>query len=544
MTTNTPSVTEIRSELEAELDDFDHEIFGLKLDEYKEKYEDYGGDGFAAWVCAAKEFDVRIESDYDLSTGAPDTDTTENDDSDSFSGTDRYTIEDIKNDEVGEQEDFNLEGYVVSSWKSISSNDNEMRNMVLRDETGTIRVMVTGSKACSKFDRSGPSQGEYTQLKQATVWVPDSNDAHYVMMGQYGSYASVVPEFDLEDIATPFDKNTTEEGDFVMIDGIVTDHSSNTYDGCEFCKSSKFEEGMNLCPNCEHTTRTTYSFDRVNVKADADPVSIMFPPGYTFQPPGDDAMFAQLTAYGEWTVEEPEEEDGWESKHIEVDVHDFPEADEEDFDMPDPESAVPDTPDVPDTDDTEETSSSDTTERTTSTDSTDSTESTGVTADMEADVLDSVEFLSSKSTKSSGTGSLCMRILERSENFDGPGEVKNTISVLIEAGKIECIDDEYHLVEDTTNTQESTESTDSTDIEYDDDIIEMAEEIEGRAEDFPDELPAISQVRIIRNKYGETDTDRITATIECVSERENVSVRVGDDSSIANQDWNDVYLQS
>lgn len=323
MASDTPTVDEVKEEIiEQEYggdeSEFDEDEFDELVEENKSKFGDFGEGSMAAWAAAMQNYDdVYIESAFSLPQ----------DESSGGSGPEigYLEIEDIHNGAVTDDEALvELEGYVMDTWAGKSNNDNLQQKFILQDETGTVTVGATGDSSIQNLLNYGIQSGDYVRIENANVWnwTPDDQDEPLFGVGlpPFADFTFPDPDFELDDLAADFVDDVKSIGDFVKVDGIITETDTNTYNGCAICKSGYDKDENRKCPKCGHTEQKEWKFTRVQLAHGSETVTTQFSPGTEFSVT-DDPMFEPVEMYG--TYEKGEDQDGEEYDQVDVTIYEM-----------------------------------------------------------------------------------------------------------------------------------------------------------------------------------------------------------------------------
>lgn len=320
MSGNTPTVEEVKEEIieqayDGDESEFDEDEFDELVDDNKQKFGDFGEGSMAAWAAAMQNYDdVYIDSAFSLPQ----------DEASGGSGPEigYLDIEDIHNGAVDDDEALvEIEGYVMDTWAGKSNNDNIQLKFVLRDETGTITVGATGESSVQNLQSIGVQSGDYVHIENANVWNFEPEDADGPIYGvglpPFAEFTFPDPDFDLNEVSQNFVEDVVSEGEFVSVDGIITEQDTNSYTGCALCKTSFDPEEKRKCPKCGHTETNEWKFTRVQIAHGSETVTTEFSPGTEFAVNGD-PIFEPVEIYG--TYEIGEDQDNEEYDKVDVSV--------------------------------------------------------------------------------------------------------------------------------------------------------------------------------------------------------------------------------
>ena len=298
----TPSVEEIREELEDQGNDISDDEWETHLAEGQDKYGEFGGDGFVAWATAYVEYGVKIDADYALpgrSGGSSDSGSNELPDDLSS-----YDIEDLNQVDYEDEEQIEVSGFVIDLWEDTSSNNNKQRKLRLRDETGSTTMMATGDSNVENFESANIESGDFVRFRGANVFHPEDSDYWGLSLPYWGEIDFPTPEYDLSETAKDYIRDVVTPGDFVYVSGLVTDTQFNEYEGCGNCMTKYDPDEVRVCPNCGDDEMVTYRPGRVNITDGDETATVSFSPSDPV--PEEDILFQKAEALGEFEVDEYE----------------------------------------------------------------------------------------------------------------------------------------------------------------------------------------------------------------------------------------------
>lgn len=296
---------QIRDKIEEQEGDLDDEEWELILDDYEEKVGDHGDRDFVAWAAAYMEFGIQIESDFSLPGGG-------NDDNSDYGipddGVDHYDLADLDEVDYEGEEQIEITGWVMSQRDDVSSNNNPQKKFTLRDETGSALVMGTGDSIIESIQSAGLETGDYVRFRGAQVFRGTDDDGNYTdfyagTLPPWTEIETPEPKQSLRDAAKRFPVDMINEGDFVAVEGLVTDVNFNEYTGCAECMTKYDPDENRVCPKCGASEMQDYEPGSMQVTASGESVTVSFSPSDSWP---TQEIFEDVRVFGEWEIDEYE----------------------------------------------------------------------------------------------------------------------------------------------------------------------------------------------------------------------------------------------
>jgi len=305
----TPDPEEVRDEIEESEGDISDDTWEEMLDKYGEKFGDHGEDGFVAWAAAYVEFGIKIDADYALPGGG--------------SGGGSGVPDDVEwipladKESVGEDEQVEVHGIVLGSWDGTTSKGKPKTTVRLMDESTVENLTAYGESSVKNLDAADLETGEYVHISgvQAFSFEPDDADEEIFKFSvtPWADFSFDNPEIEVEDISKDRFDDIVSVGDFVHVEGMVTDTSFNEYEGCANCMTKYDPDDVRVCPNCGGEEMKTYTPGRVSVTEGGETATLSFSP--SDHVPDGLEFGSEVRAFGEYSSEEYDET---EYKQVEV----------------------------------------------------------------------------------------------------------------------------------------------------------------------------------------------------------------------------------
>lgn len=308
-----PTAEEIRDKVSDQVRDFDEDQWEERMEKTREQFGKYaeGDDAFVARAVAHRDYAVKIDAPGSLPGGSGGS-------SDGLQDNiDTYKIADLKEVDHEGDEQVTIEGFVMDRWWDTSSNNNRQLKVRLRDDTGSTTVMATGDTNVENLSEAGIQKGDFIRLEGAEVFHPEDSDYYGVTTAYWVEvkFPSGDDALELTDIAKDYQEDIINEGDLVVLGGLVHDEQVNEYEGCTECMTKydpEEDEGPRVCPSCGHNERKTYRPGRISVRTGDGSIQCSFPPS---NPVPKDVMFGEVSVTG---THETEEYEGTEYEQVEV----------------------------------------------------------------------------------------------------------------------------------------------------------------------------------------------------------------------------------
>lgn len=357
-----PSAEEIKEIVSDETGGVDDDEWDQYVSQYSENFGDMATEGFVAWAVALSEYDVHIESDYDLPSSSSGSSGMQDD-------LQSYDIDDLDQVNYEDDEQIIIEGLVSNYRKDTTSKGSPQRKFGIRDRTGSSLVICSGERNVESLEEAGIEDGDYIEVHGAQVFHPEpddeDDDPFYAITLPYWAEITVSEEKGWDEVAKDYVNDIVNEGDYVHLQGIITSANFNEYTGCEECMKKVDPEEDRVCKKCGHDQFTTYEPGSLKVTHGDENVEVSFPPYIEFTE--DDPVFSKIQVLGTW---DSREYDGTEYWELNVDKYEI---------LGDTGVSQPSDPDTVSTDDgmedPEESSSSEETEDTSSDSDSETTES-------------------------------------------------------------------------------------------------------------------------------------------------------------------------
>jgi len=302
-----PSPDEIKEIVAEEDGGIDDDEWDEHVSNYSDNFGEMASDGFVAWAIALAEYNVHIESDYDLPSSSGGASGMQDE-------IEHYALENLDQVDHEEDEQIAVEGLVSGYREDTTSKGNDQRKFGLRDETGSSLVICSGERNVEALEETDIGDGDYIEIKGAQVFHPEpddpDDDPFYGVTLPYWADISVDDEKGRQDVAKDYVDDVVNAGDYVYLQGIITSASFNEYTGCEECMTKVDTEEDRVCTKCGHDTFTTYEPGSLKVTHGDENVEVSFPPYIEFNV--DDPVFSKIEVLGTWDSREYEGTEYWE----------------------------------------------------------------------------------------------------------------------------------------------------------------------------------------------------------------------------------------